>query len=138
MPLPGTLHHIELCVASLEASAKFWEGLLGAFGYVKFQEWDQGLSYRLDATYIVLVQAEPQHLAPGYHRQRVGLNHLAFHAASRRQVDDITAWVIRAGYRVLYEDRHPCAGGAAHYALYCEDPNRIKVEVVAPSCPATN
>ena len=133
MPSPGTLHHIELYVASLETSQRFWEGLLGFFGYRKFQDWGQGVSYKLDGTYIVLVQTEAEHMEPGYHRQRVGLNHLAFHAASREQVDQITSWVRQSGYQVLYEDHHPFAGGPNHYALYCEDPNRIKVEVVAPS-----
>jgi len=132
MAAPGTLHHIELYVTSLEASMKFWDGLLGFFGYAKFQEWEQGLSYKLDATYIVLVQVEPEYLEPSYHRKRVGLNHLAFHAASREQVDEITSWVYQSGHRVLYQDRHPFAGGADYYAVYCEDPNCIKIEVVAP------
>ncbi|NDY91789.1 VOC family protein [Ideonella livida] len=133
MTTPGSLHHIELYVASLGDSSRFWSGFLGALGYVKFQEWSQGVSFKLDHTYIVLVQVEPEHLAPGYHRKRVGLNHLAFHAASRQQVDDVTHWARQAGYAVLYEDRHPLAGGPNYYALYCEDPNRIKVELVAPA-----
>ncbi len=133
MPTPGALHHIELYVASLGASVRFWEPLLGMLGYVKFQEWKHGVSYKLGPTYLVLVQTEPEFLVPSYHRKRVGLNHLAFHAGSRSQVDDITAWVRRSGHRVLYEDRHPFAGGPAYYALYCEDPDQIKVEIVAPS-----
>jgi hypothetical protein len=28
--------------------------------------------------------------------------------------------------------RSPFAGGASHYAVFFEDPDRIKVEVVAP------
>ncbi|TWM56020.1 hypothetical protein CHCC14814_2001 [Bacillus paralicheniformis] len=36
------------------------------------------------------------------------------------------------GCRILYEDRHPFAGGSGHYALYTEDPDRIKVELAAP------
>ncbi len=133
MITPGSLHHIELYVDSLEESSQFWSGLLGAFGHTKFQDWGQGVSYKLEHTYIVLVQAAPEHLKPAYHRQRVGLNHLAFHAASRVQVDELTTWVRESGYRILYEDQHPFAGGQNYYALYCEDPNRIKVEIVAPS-----
>ena len=132
MSIPGAIHHIELYVASLEKSEIFWGGLLGRFGYLKFQEWSEGLSFKLNDTYVVLVQVDPAHMEPAYHRRRVGLNHLAFHAASRSQVDEITLWVSQSGYRVLYQDRHPFAGGSSHYALYCEDPNGIKVEIVAP------
>jgi hypothetical protein len=42
-------------------------------------------------------------------------------------------WVRQAGHTLLYLDRHPYAGGATSYAMYGEDPDRIKVEVVAPS-----
>lgn len=33
---------------------------------------------------------------------------------------------------LLYQERHPFAGGDSHYAVYFEDPDRIKVELVAP------
>lgn len=63
---------------------------------------------------------------------RIGLNHLAFHAESREQVDMMTEKLLERGYHVLYRDSHPYAGGGAHYAVYAEDPDRIKVELVAP------
>lgn len=77
--------------------------------------------------------AKEECLEPKYHRCRVGLNHLAFHAESKLQVDLMTEKLMAKGYRVLYRDRHPFAGGDGHYAVYCEDPDRIKVELVAPS-----
>jgi catechol 2,3-dioxygenase-like lactoylglutathione lyase family enzyme len=132
-PVPGTLHHVELYVSGLEHSLRFWRPFLTALGYVEYQRWDAGVSYRLGDMYIVFVQAGSDHVASGYHRQRVGLNHLAFHAASTAQVDELTAWVRAAGFVVLYADRHPHAGGPGTYALYCEDPDRIKVELVAPT-----
>lgn len=128
---PGGLHHVELYVSDLQTSLKFWEPLLKKLGYTVFQSWDEGVSYLLATTYIVLVQAEAEHLDAGYHRKRVGLNHLAFHAGSRGQVDELTEWVRTNGYSILYEDRHPFAGGDDYYALFCEDPDRIKVEIVA-------
>jgi hypothetical protein len=66
-----------------------------------------------------------------FDRRAAGLNHLACHAASREQVDELAAGVReRADATLLYEDRHPFAGG--YYALYCEDPEGLKVEVVGP------
>ncbi|KHF36766.1 hypothetical protein CM49_01072 [Paenibacillus sp. P1XP2] len=32
------------------------------------------------------------------------------------------------GVKLLYEDRYPYAGGPEHYAVFFEDPDRIKVE----------
>ena len=125
----GHLHHVELYAADLEASVAFWDWLLGELGYEPKNEWEAGRSWIRGPTYVVLVRAdETDHQ---FDRQAPGLNHLAFHAASREQVDDLAAGVReREDATVLYEDRHPFAGG--YYALYCEDPEGVKVEVVAP------
>ena len=128
----GQLHHIELFVSDLPRSVAFWGWLLPHLGYVPFQEWPQGKSWRLEDTYLVLVQTEERHLEVPYHRSRVGLNHLAFHAASRADVDALTLSLRSRGVPILYADRHPYAGGEDYYAVFFEDPDRIKVEMVAP------
>jgi len=97
-----------------------------------YQNWAEGQSWRKGETYIVLVQTEQGFVEAGYHRKRTGLNHVAFHARSRHQVDELTTLLRDKGVLILYEDRHPHAGGPDHYAVFFEDPNRIKVEVVAP------
>ncbi|WP_392389016.1 VOC family protein [Gorillibacterium timonense] len=128
----GTLHHIEIYVSDLNRSTEFWGWFLTELGYSLYQEWEEGRSWKLDDTYLVFVQAQEQHLGIPYHRSRVGLNHLAFHARSRDHVDEMTEKVRSRGMNVLYEDRHPYAGGDSYYALFFEDPDRIKVELVAP------
>jgi len=126
------LHHVEIYVSDLNRSIAFWTPFLEQLGY-ESDRWSGGMNYIQDKTYLCFLQAPGEHIAAGYHRKRVGLNHLAFHAKSRQQVDEIAAWVKAAGYTVLYEDRYPFASGPNYYAMYCEDPDRIKVEVVAPS-----
>lgn|SRR5690625_57535 len=127
----GLLHHIELYVSNLNKTTEFWGWLLEELGYTMFQEWENGRSWRLDDTYIVFVQAEDRFLDVPFHRCRVGLNHLAFYASSRDHVDEITRKLKIKDVNILYLDRHPYAGGANHYAVYFEDPDRIKVELVA-------
>ncbi|MFC4449214.1 VOC family protein [Halorussus aquaticus] len=125
----GQLHHLELYASDLDASVAFWDWLLGELGYERKNEWDGGRSWVNGPTYVVLVQADGSDAA--FDRRAAGLNHVAFHAASREQVDELTAGVReREDAALLYEDRHPFAGG--YYALYCEDPEGIKVEVVGP------
>ncbi|WP_227353931.1 VOC family protein [Haladaptatus salinisoli] len=125
----GQLHHVELYASDLETSAAFWGWLLTELGYELKNDWDDGRSWINGPTYIVLVRADNSDRP--FDRQSSGLNHLAFHAASREQVDELTAGIReRENVTLLYEDRHPFAGG--YYALYCEGPEGIKVEVVAP------
>jgi catechol 2,3-dioxygenase-like lactoylglutathione lyase family enzyme len=122
------LHHVEIYVSDLAKSADFWSWFLERLGYQLYQSWDQGQSWRLDDTYIVFVQVEERFKSIGYHRGRVGLNHLAFHAKSPAQVDEITEQLKARGVTILYADKHPFAGG--NYGVFFEDPDRIKVELV--------
>lgn len=127
----GLLHHVEINVSDLERSSQFWEWLLGELGYERYQSWGQGVSLRFGPTYLVFVQTPSEHLDPPFHRRRTGLNHIAFHADSKSDVDRITELLRRRGVPILYEDRHPHAGGPDHYAVFFEDPDRIKVEITA-------
>lgn len=128
----GLIHHIELYVSNLKTSTKFWGWYLEELGYRSFQKWESGQSWKKGDTYIVFVQAEERCLDVTYHRCRVGLNHLAFYADSRQHVDDMTEKLKNKGIAILYKKQHPFAGGDDHYAVYFEDPDRIKVELVAP------
>jgi catechol 2,3-dioxygenase-like lactoylglutathione lyase family enzyme len=128
----GLIHHIELYVSDLQKSVDFWGWLLSELGYSEYQKWEQGRSYKLYDSYLVFVQTEQKYMDIPYHRCRVGLNHLAFHAESREHVDQLTDKLKKKGATILYEDRHPYAGGMNYYAVYFEDPDRIKVEIVAP------
>ncbi|MCB1058713.1 MAG: VOC family protein [Calditrichaeota bacterium] len=125
------LSHVEIYVSDLEKSRRFWQWLLcEELGYEIYQDWPEGVSFREGGTYIVFVQTPKKHLSTGYNRCRTGLNHLAFHARTKSHVDDLTAKLRARGVTILYEDRHPHAGGPETYAVFFEDPDRIKVEVV--------
>ena len=128
------LHHIEIYVSDLERSIAFWTPFMKYLGY-EADRWPGGMNYVKEegATYLCFLPAPEEHLSAGYHRKRVGLNHIAFHGKSRAHVDEIATWVKHSGYTALYDDEYPFASGPSYYALYCEDPDRIKVEVVAPS-----
>jgi catechol 2,3-dioxygenase-like lactoylglutathione lyase family enzyme len=74
----GALHHVELWVPDLARALAEWEWLLGELGYEAFQNWPQGRSWRLGATYLVVEQS-PDMTVTADERLRPGLNHLAFH-----------------------------------------------------------
>ncbi|QAS51504.1 VOC family protein [Halobacillus litoralis] len=129
----GLLHHVEIYVSDLEKSESFWGWFLNELGYQSYQKWNKGQSWKLGETYLVFVQTETEYLDVPYHRCRTGLNHLAFHASSRERVDEMTRMLKERGMKILYENQHPFAGGEDYYAVYFEDPDRVKVEFVAPS-----
>ncbi|WP_456274567.1 VOC family protein [Bacillus sp. AK031] len=126
------LHHVEIYVTDLKRTVEFWGWFLGELGYTSYQKWDRGQSWKFGETYLVFVQTEDRYMDIPYHRCRTGLNHLAFHAVSRSQVDEMTGKLKDRGTNILYSDKHPFAGGEDYYAVFFEDPDRIKVELVAP------
>lgn len=125
------IHHLEMYVSDLKKSLSFWDWFLIKMGYEEYQKWNDGKSFKLQNTYLVFVQTKEKYLHIPYHRSRTGLNHLAFHAASRKEVDEFRITLKERGCTILYEDKYPFAGGDKHYALFFEDPDRIKVEIVA-------
>ncbi len=114
------LQPVEIYGSNLARSTEFWGWFLTELGYVSFQEWDAGRSWRLNDTYLVFAQALDRDADVPYHRGRVGLNHVALRAGSRDQVNVLTEQVRSRGLRLPYGDRHPFAGGPDHYALYSE------------------
>ncbi|MFL1675825.1 VOC family protein [Paenibacillus dendritiformis] len=125
------LHHVEFNVSDLERSIAFWGWLLKELGYEEFQRWPEGISWRQGDTYLVFVQTEARFLDHPYHRKRTGLNHIAFHAESKARVDELRSMLEERGVPMLYADRYPNAGGSGHYAVFFEDSDRMKVEIVA-------
>ena len=127
----GTLHHVEIYVSDLNKTIAFWKWLLTEkFSYVISQKWDFGISFLLGDTYLVFVQTEEKYLKQSFNRKNTGLNHLAFHSGSKEFIDNLTLELKSKGINILYPDKHPYAGGEDYYAVYFEDPDRFKVEVV--------
>ncbi len=124
----GQIHHIEINVSDWKKSVKFWSWFLKKLGYKVEEKWDAGQTFKLDKHVIAFVQVKKEYSKPTYHRKRVGLNHLAFYAKSRKQVDEIKLELKKKNIPILYEDRYP---DEKWYAVFFEDPDRIKVELVA-------
>jgi catechol 2,3-dioxygenase-like lactoylglutathione lyase family enzyme len=129
-PVAGTIHHVELWVPDLDRAILSWGWLLTALGYRLYQDWPGGRSWGAGHTYIVVEQS-PARTASRHDRCRPGLNHLAFFAADRAHVDELTAEALLHGWRLMFSDRHPYAGGEQHYAAYLENSDGFEVEIVA-------
>lgn len=128
----GTLSHIEIYVSDIQKTREFWSWLLTKLGYQEKLNLEEGIiNYILGDTYIVFVQTQERFLDATYHRCRVGLNHLAFHGGGREFVDKITEELREKNIKILYEEKHPFAAGSNYYAVFFEDPDRIKVEITA-------
>jgi catechol 2,3-dioxygenase-like lactoylglutathione lyase family enzyme len=130
-PAPtGAIHHVELWVPNLDKAITSWGWLLTALGYRMFQDWPGGRSWQAGHSYIVVEQS-PARTASRHDRCRPGLNHLAFHVETRELVDELTREAQLHGWKLMFCDQHPFAGGPQHYAAYLENSDGYEVELVA-------
>jgi catechol 2,3-dioxygenase-like lactoylglutathione lyase family enzyme len=126
----GHLHHVELWVPELARAEHSIGWLLGELGWVEYQRWSAGVSWRLGPTYLVV---EHSPALDAHHRLGTGLNHLAFHVDGRAEVDRLAAAATGRGWSPLFADKYPHAGGPEHYAAYLENTDGFEVELVASS-----
>lgn len=80
-----------------------------------------------------MLEQSPDRTASRHDRKRPGLNHIAFHVADQDQVEKLVAVAPSYGWKLMFADRHPYAGGDGHYAAYLENADGFEVELVAPS-----
>lgn len=126
------LHHVELYVSNLTRSQAVWAPLLAHLAYARTRSWPGGFTLEGPSRpYLTFVQVPAKHAHRPYHRCAAGLNHLAFQVSTRAKVDALRAHCLEAGLPLLYDDRYPFATGPDYYALFVEDPDRMKLEFVA-------
>jgi ribonuclease HI/catechol 2,3-dioxygenase-like lactoylglutathione lyase family enzyme len=130
VPRPaGRLHHVEVWTRDLAGAKESLGWLLERLGFPLRDTWEQGVSYGSDEFYVVL-ESGPD-VRGTAERCRPGVNHLAFHAGSRDDVDLLARRAASHGWSLLFPETHPFAGGADHYAAYLENIEGLEVELVA-------
>jgi glyoxylase I family protein len=132
MPL---VDHVDLVVSSLDRSLPFYRGLLGPLGWVGVvkQEGERGETIHYlggpDLNGSLGLRERQSPAEEPVDRYAIGLHHLAFEAPNRKAVDEAARWLRDQGAEIEGEvgERHYTPG---YYAVFCYDPDGIKLEVV--------
>lgn len=124
------LHHVEIWVPDLGEASRSWHWLLTRLGLELTGEWPDGRTWEAGGSYVT-VTTPPNLTSADHDRRRAGMNHLAFRGGIRAEVDAILGDAEAHGWRPLYQDRYPHAGGPDHYAGWVENEQGFKVEIVA-------
>lgn len=140
MATRGFVSHLDLNVAEPVASARFYELVLGHLGY-RQHPIDEGRS-RWTLEYadgaLFEIEVRPPAVPSGsdrHERYEPGVDHLAFHADSRSDVDALYQKLIAAGHPVAEPPRE-YEYTPGYYAVAFDDPSGIRLEVVHD--PTTN
>ena len=123
-------HHVEVWISELAEARSEWGWLLQRLGFTRESDWHEGESWAAGGAYLTLTLS-PRLATTRHDRRAPGVNHLAFKAGTPDRVDAIMAAASEHGWRPLYADRYPHAGGPDHYAGWLENSAGFKAEVVA-------
>ncbi len=124
-----TLSHIGINLSSEEKCFPFWQDLLT---YLEFTLMLDGNHFDANDghTFLCFSTTKARYLDPPFHRKRTGLNHIAFSVASRQEVDQFVKEYLKPrNIPALYSGAKEYDYTPGYYAVYFEDPDRIKVEV---------
>ena len=131
----GGIDHLALTVTNLAQSSEFYDKVLAFAGYVRVEvpeATQQLMKTRLLAWAspngaITMRPAKGEDLRKPHDRNAVGINHLAFTAESRGEVDRMHKLLKEIGAHVLDPPaEYPYFAG--YYAVYFNDPDGIKLE----------
>ena len=128
----GAFHHIDLSVSDVAAAKRVYAPVLDFLGYTQVKddpdgcEWDiRGREPFGASLGIRAAKSADKH--DGY---APGLQHLAWRAASRDEVDRLHALLIDHGITVLDPPAHYPDYSGDYYAVFFADPDGIKLELV--------
>jgi glyoxylase I family protein len=135
MPDRGHPHHVDLTVVDPARSRPFYDAVLGFMGYRLAAEDERGFDWNLEEPpgrfcSIGLARAKGENRDRLHDRRSPGLHHVAFHAASRGDVDALHALLLEIGATVLDAPAEYPQYGAGYYAVFFADPDGLKLEFV--------
>jgi|SRR5215471_12966043 len=132
--MEGQFYHVEINVSNFKKSVEFYDGLMDRLGYRRIYShkiaagW--GLKGAASGCNFWIIQGDAGYTREGFHRKRVGVNHVAFHAGSRKTVDQFyREYLLPRNIPVLYggPKEYP-EYSKGYYSVYFEDPDRLKLE----------
>ncbi|MBI2592903.1 MAG: VOC family protein [Candidatus Colwellbacteria bacterium] len=130
--MKAALNHISFHVSDFKKSLSFYNELSKYFGWGKIYEDKWVCGWKCQTAEIWIVRTLKKYSKAGFHRKRVGLNHIAFRVPTEKAVDIFhKTFLKKQRISVLYggPKEYP-QYGKGYYAVYFEDPDRIKLEVV--------
>lgn len=126
------VYHAQLNVRDAAVSFPFYRAMFDLLELRCVHAEPSVAGYSDDRTSVWLIETPEAHRGAGFHRRRTGLNHVAFRVPERADVDRFTREFVDArGLARLYRTpREFPEYRPGYYAVFFEDPDRVKLEVV--------
>jgi catechol 2,3-dioxygenase-like lactoylglutathione lyase family enzyme len=120
------IDHLVLSVGDFARSKEFYRRLLGFLGFKLKYDYADMAGWSNGKTLFWIAAADAQGRKHKYRKGDIGFHHYAFELSSRKDVDELGAFLENNGMTVL--DPPGEYYGRDYYAVYFADPDGMKLE----------
>jgi catechol 2,3-dioxygenase-like lactoylglutathione lyase family enzyme len=122
------LAHVFITAGDFEASVAFYRRLLPFLGLTPVLQSDDWYYCVGGRTGVGIRRPAPAHAGERFVQDRVGLHHLCFRARERADVDQLHAFLVEIGARIVHgpQDDNFAPG---YYSVLFEDPDGCRLEL---------
>ena len=130
--MTSRLYHLQINVSSGERAGAFYRDLFRYLDWRVIHDESGVIAFSDGTVNIWLIPTAGSFARRGFHRKGTGLNHLAFRVERREDVDRFRdEFLAPRGMATLYDTpREFPEYRPGYYAIFFEDPDRLKLEVV--------
>ena len=130
--MKARVYHVQINVLDAAVSVPFYKAFLGYLEYRIVYEAPRAAGFSNGTTDLWLMATGARHAERGFHRKRAGINHVAFMVDGRSDVDRFRdEFLAPRRIEPLYgTPREFPEYRPGYYAVFFEDPDRLKLEVV--------
>jgi catechol 2,3-dioxygenase-like lactoylglutathione lyase family enzyme len=126
MPRVVGIDHLVISVGDFKRSKAFYGKVLGFLGFKLESSYPDMAGWSNGKTLFWIAAADAQGKKHKYRKGDIGFHHYAFELASRKDVDDLGAFLARNKMNVV--DPPGEYYGRSYYAVYFTDPDGMKLE----------
>src|SRR3954471_11903433 len=127
MPRVVGIDHLVLSVGNFARSKDFYRKVLGFLGFTLKHEYPDMAGWSNGKTLFWIAAADAKGRKHRYRKGDIGFHHYAFELSSRKDVDDLGAFLVKHGMRVL-DPPGAYNGDKNYYAVFFADPDGMKLE----------
>ncbi len=126
-----SLYHIQINISNPKKSLPFYKELFDYFEYKIIDESETHLGVSNGTTDFWLIATEEKFKTNAFHRKNTGLNHVAFKVENKEEVEQFANEFLKPrNIATLYDSPKAFPEYTEnYYAVFFEDPDRIKIEV---------
>ena len=127
MPRVVGIDHLVLSVGNFARSKAFYSKVLGFLGFKLKYDLADAAGWSNRKTLFWIAKADARGKRHKYRKGDIGFHHYAFELGSRKDVDDLGAFLVKHGMTVV-DPPGEYNGDQNYYAVFFTDPDGMKLE----------